>query len=197
MTDYRLAPEVREVAERLIEAYHEELESSAPRIEYLMTRPSGAGKSGSVPNWKMRKIAGVHAFLATAPERVPERFGTPAIAFFVVEVSSSWWVLLTPEQQQGFVDHVLSHLVYDHEKGDWSIRPPEFGEFSEVLERHGFWRPGDAFKEFAGTVSEQLSLLPGEAEEQVAASMDPSGAFKEMVSSAGGEVTMSVGAPGE
>ena len=88
--------------------------------------------------------------------------------FITVEVSQEFWTKLKKTAgERGFCDHVVSHLVYDYEKETWSVEGPRFGEFVGVLERHGFWRPGKDYKEFAETVSEQLSLLPDDPSEAV------------------------------
>lgn len=157
--DYRRAPEIEEVARELIEEHHEVLRDHEPRIEYVMVRASG---KTDPPNWRMRKVAGVQAFLASGRS---EEWGSAVEPIVVVEVAWWWWAILDEEQRAGFVDHCLHHLRCDFEKGTWSIEGPEFGEFRTVLERHGFWRPGKAFQKFAATVSEQLSLLPPEESE--------------------------------
>lgn len=162
MAEYRTAPEIEEVAYEVMGEHHALLDQRGPHVEWVMTKPSTP--SGSVPDWKIRKITGIHAYLAG--EDKPEEFGgfPQTSPFIVVEVSGRWWGRLSEEQRPGFCDHVLSHLSYDYEKDQWTIEGPEFGEFSEVLERHGFWRPDKRLQRFAETVSEQLSLLPDESE---------------------------------
>ena len=162
MADYRTAPEIRDVANGVIEEHHELLESRGPRIEWIATRPST--DSGKVPDFKIRKISGVNAFLAS-PGAMSDSFDYQADPFVAVEVSALFWAALVKKGgERGFVDHVCSHLVYDFEKESWTIEGPQFGEFVGVLERHGFWRPGKDYREFAGAVAEQLSLLPEEPE---------------------------------
>lgn len=163
MTEYRKANEVETVAQEVMSENHALLDQRGPHTEWIMVKPSTP--AATVPDWKMRKIQGVNAYLAL-PEK-PARFGedpypTPFIA---VEVSERYWERLDEDQREGFLDHILSWLRYDYEKGKWSIEGPEFGEFSEVLERRGFWRPDQRLQRFAETVSEQLSLLP-EVEEE-------------------------------
>ena len=141
--EYRLANEVREVAEDLIFEHHDELAEKGPRIEYVMTRSTG--RSAKPTPSRVRKVSGLNAFLALDEASKPERFGSAGAAqpFFVVEVGEWTWTVLTPEQRKRLVDHLGSHLALDDDAGDWRVEPPEFGEFKEVLERHGFGRPGD------------------------------------------------------
>ncbi len=163
MADYRSAPEIRDVADEVIEEHHELLEQRGPRIEWIMTRPSSP--SGKVPDFKIRKVTGVNAFLAGARS---DDWLYQASPFVAVEVSSLFWaVLVNGGGERGFLDHVVSHLVYDYDKDAWVIEGPRFGEFEGVLERHGFWRPGKDYRRFAGVVAEQLSLLPDEPEEDL------------------------------
>jgi hypothetical protein len=135
--EYRTAPEVKAMAEDLIWEHHEDLQDEGPRIEYVMFK-AGAKPGGRM--FRVRKITGIHAFLASGAAQLPDRFGEAfqAQPFVVIEISDFWWNALDPDQRKGMVDHVLSHLVYDDEKGAWRIEPPEFGEFPEVFERHGF-----------------------------------------------------------
>lgn len=155
MADYRSAPEIHRVAREVIEEHHPVLAQRGPIIEWIMTRPSSA--SGKVPDFKIRKVTGVNAFLA-GPKS--DSFVYQAEPFIAVEVSVSFWNSLEdPGGENGFCDHVVSHLAYDYEKGTWSVEGPQFGEFVGVLDRHGFWRPGADYRTFAETVSEQLSLL--------------------------------------
>lgn len=156
--EFRKATEVETVAREVMSENHALLDQRGPHVEWIMMKPSTP--AASVPDWKMRKIQGANAYLALTEK--PVRFGedpypTPFIA---VEVSERYWERLDEDQREGFLGHVLSWLSYDYEKGKWTIEGPEFGEFSEVLGRRGFWRPGHRFQRFAETVSEQLSLLP-------------------------------------
>lgn len=161
MADYRRTLKVRDIAEGVIEEHHELLSKRGPRMEWVLTRPSTP--SARVPDFKIRKVTGVNAFLAAG---MSDSFVFQSDPFIAVEVSESFWAMLEKRGgEQGFVDHVLSHLVYDFEKETWSIEGPQFGEFKPVLQRHGFWRPGKEYKQFAEVVSEQLSLLPEDDED--------------------------------
>lgn len=154
MTEYRTAPEIREVARDLIDDHHTTLESHGPRIEYVMaqSKDPAAGK-----DYRIRKITGINAFLAA--DRLPESFGHVDHELVAIEVKQFFWNKLSEAQRAGLIDHLLHQLSYDLEKGAWTIEPPEFGEFEAVIRRHGFWRPDRELQRFAAAVSEQLSLL--------------------------------------
>lgn len=158
--EYRKAVELEPVAWGVMEEHHVLLYQRGPHVEWIMVKPSTP--AASAPDWKMKRVTGVNAYLALPSEDRPRHFGEDPYPepFIAVEVSASYWERLDQDQQEGFLDHVLSWLRYDYEKGKWTIEGPEFGEFSEVLERHGFWRPDKRLQHFAETVSGQLSLLP-------------------------------------
>lgn len=160
MAKYKRADQVESMAKAVMEEHYPILDQRGPRFEYVMTKPNSA--SGSVPDWKIRKITGIHAYVALSVK--PEEFGYHVEPFVVIEVSESYWSLLREvERREAFLDHVLGHFWYDYEKGAWSVEGPEFGEFAEVLKRRGFWRPDHRLRRFARTMSEQLSLLDDEA----------------------------------
>ena len=161
--EYRTAPEIENVARDLIEDYHPVIGSRGPIIDWVMVRSTGATEPRM---FQIKKVTGINAFLAARPR--PENFYTEPQApdRVVVLVGKFPWQTMTEAQQKGLVDHMLHHLRYDADKEAWRIEPPEYGEFPEVLERHGFWRPDDTFKDFAEAVSEQLSLLPDEDREK-------------------------------
>lgn len=174
---YRTAPEVKEVAESLIEEV-EDLEylTGEPLVYVMMSE--APKKSGRIVLGRAKKVSGLAAFLAARPR--PEAFKDPAPPdLLVVEVSEFWWRSMPPAGQRGLVDHLLNHFDYDADTGVFRVLAPEFGEFPGVLERHGFWRPDTKLRDFAASMSEQLSLLP--PEERVIAGMDPE--FREQLES--------------
>lgn len=162
MTEYRSAPEIREVARGLIDDHHTMLASHGPRIEYVMaqSKDPAAGK-----DYRVRKITGINSFLAAGTNRLPEEFGYVDSELVAIEVKQFFWDKLTEAQRAGLVDHCLEQLTYDLEKDAWTIEPPEFGEFEAVIRRHGFWRPDMDPQHFAEAISEQLSLLDEEVGE--------------------------------
>lgn len=59
---------------------------------------------------------------------------------FILIFAEDVWETLTPEQKEALVDHECCHCLYDGEKV--KLRPHDFEEFNEVIERHGLWWPG-------------------------------------------------------
>lgn len=181
--EFRTAEEVQRIAEDLIFEHHDQLAEIGPKIEcvFLSNNPKSRGRELM---GRVRKVSGIHAWLAANPR--PESFNTSAPGFFLLEVAQPTWVVLDPDQRKALVDHLLMHLAYDEENDSWRMRPPQFGEFPEVIERWGFWWPdAAAFKDFASKAAEQLSLLPDEEEtagggtEQAPLEPEPVGARSE------------------
>lgn len=160
MTQYRLAPEVANIASALIADHHRDLvENGFVRIEYIFRDEAAVSKGREV--WgKARKISGLNAFLSRietghiGPED-PE-------AYFVIEIAEDVWNVLSHRQKVALVDHELSHLsvqidAKDEDKTALVIRGHDLEEFVSVVQRHGLWRAD--VEHFAKVGAEQLSLL--------------------------------------
>lgn len=127
------APEVAEIAARLIELFHPHLHGV--RIEYVFvsTPPIVGGEKKAAV---MRKVSGLYAFLAT-----PGFSGAPE-PFFVMEVCHPVWVVRPAGWRVACVDHELKHAGYDDEQDTICIVPHDSEEFDEIAERHGAWHEG-------------------------------------------------------
>lgn len=158
---HRTAKEIEAVAREVMAEHHALLDQRGPRVEWVMTKPEK--DSQSAPDFKIRQVKGIHAYLALDEREKPDDWGfengNPVRSFVAVEVSEWFWQVLDEGQREALCDHVCAHLQYDYEKGTWRVEGPEFGEFEEVLERRGFWRPDRRLRRWAEGVSEQLSLL--------------------------------------
>lgn len=131
--EYARAPEVEAIARRLIALHHPHLHGV--RIEYLWTNKPpvvGGQKKAAV----MRKVSGLHAFLAT-----PGAEGEPK-PFFVIEVCFPVWRSKSAEWQVALVDHELKHGGKDEERGTIFIVPHDIEDFDDVAARHGAWNEG-------------------------------------------------------
>lgn len=130
---YAPAPEVADIARRLIAAFHPHLHGV--RIEYVWVNkpPVIHGKPRAAC---MRKVTGLYAFLAT-----PGFAGEPE-PFFVMEVCKPIWDHTPAEGRLALVDHELKHGGYDDELDSISIVPHDIEEFDDVVERHGAWHDG-------------------------------------------------------
>jgi hypothetical protein len=147
--DFKPAPEVKEIAEELIDKYHPHLRDAKHVIGYYFR--DGAS------DWAGR------AKKCTAFERHVTGF---MLFMFINEQA---WYMLTEEQQRALVDHELCH--YSRKQGEvidpktkqvkidwlnpadpdsWSIRDHDVEEFSDVIRRHGLWETG--IESFAAAV---------------------------------------------
>jgi hypothetical protein len=153
------APEVKDIADRLIPKYHAHLRSWAEEIRYVFRNEAQVSKGRTV--WgKAHKITGLAAYMMfNSPgdlnsfDEVPQRADA-----FVMEIAHDIWKQLTPKQQQALVDHELMHFTIEMDDNAGlvrGIRGHDVEEFREVVERHGAWKPDLA--EFAEAL--QLSLL--------------------------------------
>lgn len=143
---YSKAPEVEEIARRLIAQHHTHLlELGHVRIEYLF-RSEAASSNGKTVYGKARKLSGLGAFLALgddAPEGRPDAETPEVEPFFVMEIAADCWATLTPKQRIALVDHELSHfkVAVNHDTGvKLSLAAHDLEEFKVIVERHGLWR---------------------------------------------------------
>lgn len=141
---YRYAPEIEEIAKGLIRKYHQHLQQLAPTEMRYVFRSSAAKKQGKIILGKAKKVAGFNAFLADecAPT-IAEEAGEPD-PIFVIEVAADHWELLSPEQRRALVDHELTHCRLEVSKEGAMIKviaPHDVEEFTEIIERHGLWKP--------------------------------------------------------
>lgn len=116
------APEVEEIAGRLIPALHPHLEEAA--IQYIFRHGAELHAHGAEAMAVARRCTGLLEYFSRAD--------------FIIEVSSDWWESLSDEQRVALVDHELCHCI-EGKKG-WEIRPHDIEEFAEIVDRHGLWR---------------------------------------------------------
>lgn len=154
------APEVKDIAERLIPKHHAHLRSWAEEIRYVFRKEAQVSKGRAV--WgKAHKITGLPCYLATnAPGDVNAFDDTPppSADMFVMEIAHDIWTRLTPKQQEALVDHELMHFTIEMDDNAGvvrGIRGHDVEEFSAIAQRHGAWRPD--LIEFADAM--QLSLI--------------------------------------
>lgn len=160
-TEYRDAPEVRIIANKVIRDVHQHLHGV--RIDYVFVAKSD--KDGPVPilskgkqvHGKAKKITGLNAFLAQNDDN-PE-----GEEFFVIEISHYSWVYMTPEQRIALVDHELCHCIIEQsEDGTMlTLRPHDVEEFTEIIQRHGLWQPD--VEDFAKVAAKKLPLFDAAA----------------------------------
>ncbi len=142
-----------ELCQTIIEDYHPALESL--RVDVILDKKDTAA-------WGVtKKVSGLNAFLA-GPAIFRET-GEGGEDFFVVVLSQLVWGQLTDDQKNALMDHQLAWCdVEEDDAGNvkLSVNGPAFGEFPEIIDRHGVnWRPD--LQAFFRRVhkSGQLSLL--------------------------------------
>lgn len=129
--DYKDAPEVREIAQELIEEHHSRLANT--RIAFAFTDKAGK-KNGKTVLGKASIESGKSVWFAA---------GAPAQyvggKFFLIAIPHLEWTLLDEDQRRALVDHELCHLGRDPETGEPMLLPHDIEEFGEVVQRHGLW----------------------------------------------------------
>jgi hypothetical protein len=143
-TSWKNAPEVREIAERLIPKYHQHLELRADEIWYIFREKATTSK-GRVTLGKAHKLGGMACYLIhTSADEINEFGDTAEFAdMFVIEIAWDEWQALTTEAREALVDHELEHLDIEvTDSGDLkrSLRGHDVEEFGAILKRHGLWK---------------------------------------------------------
>lgn len=142
-TEYWRAPEVERIANELIVKHHDHLNRTDVVIKCVFRDPAAKSK-GRVVYGKARKVSGLTAYLVGLEHNDRLDDGEPA-DFFVVEIAHEPWQGLTGRQRHALVDHELCHLdvELDENGGDRKLctRGHDLEEFTEVVKRHGLWRP--------------------------------------------------------
>lgn len=151
-TEYMEAPEVRALANELIEQHHSHLEEA--RIAYLLR--SGPWQAQQRETWgKAQLVTGQQRFLTQLD--------------FVITISMEVWNQLARSERDALVDHELMHCCRgDDDKGGnptWFIQGHDLEEFHAVVQRHGLWRPSvERFKQVLDEAGQQLSIFDAEVE---------------------------------
>lgn len=167
---YRVAEEVRMIAQPIIADHHRHLVNT--RIEFLFS-DSMPTRGGSEVWATSRKISGLASFLASEKEypkvwidKEEQDADGPKYPgpVFVMVVSSPIWSDLSLEQKRALVDHELCHMFVSEETDKLSIQGHFIEEFPEVLKRHGLWNEQTRTFSKASREAEQLSLEDTEDE---------------------------------
>ena len=149
---YSRAPEVKEIADKLISTYFSNLNHPEVRIEYLYVDkvPSKSGKDV----WgTFRKITNINAYLSTPG--LPEEEDIEPFPYFVMIISKPIWEMLDSNARNALVHHELCHAsVEEKEDGvKLSTRSHDLEEFSDVVKLYGLWR--DDVEEFLKSAKEE------------------------------------------
>lgn len=155
------APEVQEIATRLISEVSEHGHLAEAKIAYLFREAKTWRSKGKVTLGRAKKLAGDTRFLARDVD-------------FTITINAEIWRDLTPAQRVALVDHELSHCGYEYDaKGrrKWTIEDHDVNEFSGVIRRHGLWMEDvKAFAKAVREVQQQLDIDDLARQEAAAAS---------------------------
>lgn len=116
-------PIVLEIAEELINQYHDHLLEA--RVGFIF-RSEAPIKDGRATLGKARKIP------AEQQIHIPYDF--------VIWLAEDWWHRLEPNQKIALVDHELCHCGWSNDDKAY-MRGHDIEEFNCILERHGYWWP--------------------------------------------------------
>lgn len=159
-TMWREAPEVKEIADRLIPEHHQEIELWMDEIRYVF-RDKAQKSKGRVVLGKAHKVGGMACYLIHSATGDINEFGDQAEDMFVVEIAEDAWETLTARQKEALVDHELCHfsIEIDEETEGEVIRKivgHDVEEFRAVVERWGAWKPD--LTEFAEALQLKMSI---------------------------------------
>lgn len=114
-TTFAHAPEVRGIANELIEKYHPHLKGVEIEYRFADAAPMRAGKE----LWGTMEIGGEPLH-------------------FIMTIVKSLWDSIEKKTRTALVDHYLKH---GHVEGaDLSIEAFDFEEYADIVSRYGWWR---------------------------------------------------------
>lgn len=122
-TEYIDAPEVKEIAEKLIPEFKDLID--LPSIKYLIKISDNSKYSGQI-------------FKATGKWKYLTNFD------YIIEVWYGFWMNATPSQKEALVYHELKHIRgKENDEGEmiWSIMEHDLEEFIDVAKKYGTWNP--------------------------------------------------------
>lgn len=125
--EFAPAPEVRQIAEKLIEILKPELEGFEIRYVFASENPK---KDGHEVAALARKVVGLNAYLAGHAE-----------GFFLIETGRPAWDQLNADQRIALIHHELCHFGITDD-GNLAIIPHDIEEFNEIARIHGAWHDG-------------------------------------------------------
>lgn len=154
--EYQPAPEVEQVARRLIDDFHTHL--ATVRIEYVFCTEQLKEK-GKVIWGRAKKVSGLNAWLADEDRDYDAKSPDD---FFVVEIHRGTWLVIDEKSRRALVDHELCHFWVD-EAGALSLLAHDLEEFNAVVRRNGLW--ADDIKFFLEAAGRQKDLFERTKEE--------------------------------
>jgi hypothetical protein len=145
--EYKDAPEVLEMAARLIDDMHGHLAEA--RIKYMFR----TGK------WELKGKT-----IYGRAEKVSAKWKYLTEFDFVITINRDIWFANKPEVRQAILDHELEHCSRgeDDKQGNpkWYIQAHSVEDFVSIIKRHGLWTVGLQNIIKAKEEYEQISMLP-------------------------------------
>lgn len=166
-TEYWRATEVERIARKLIGKHHQHLNRHDVTVRCLFRDPPARSR-GKLVYGKARKVSGLTAYLVGL-EHNDRLDDDGPVDFFLIEIAQALWQGLTERQRVALVDHELCHLEVElpeteREDRTLSLRGHDLEEFTEVVKRHGLWRPQVAeFTEVARSAQLAFPIQAGSA----------------------------------
>lgn len=113
-------PSVIHIAQQMIQAHHPWLRSAKIGFLYRKEAPLKNGK-----------------YTLGQAQKVNSRLQPFMDYDFLIWIAKDAWDRMESARREALIDHELCHCVM----GDngWKVRGHEIEEFSEIIERHGFW----------------------------------------------------------
>lgn len=142
LLDYIDAPEVKEIAQMLIDSIEDHASLRDAKIGYVF---KANGNS-----WRKDGELVLGQAIKLSPR---ERFFS-GLELLVV-INKSVWPGLPPQTKKALVDHELSHFMRDN--GRWRVVGHDVEDFIAVIRRHGPWHR--AARELVVAGAEQLALF--------------------------------------
>lgn len=125
------ADEIEPIARGLIYEHHRHLWEGEAGLLYLFTSKERKSKG--------RVVLGT-AQLASSLQRFLTQGRQGGAVDFILIFDHVRWKLMLPEHRAALVDHELCHCIQTA-AGDWAIRGHDLEEFTDIVRRHGLWRP--------------------------------------------------------
>ena len=139
MPEYAEAPEVKEIAENLIENEIEYNHLKRVSIKYMYCSPAPKSQGKICPG-KTTKVSSKYHNITGYD--------------FIIEISGMHFSNMEEKKRVALIEHELNHCNIDNE-GNTSLVPHDFEGFNSVLQKHGYWAND---LKLLGKTAQQLEL---------------------------------------
>lgn len=123
LAEYRLAPEVEEVAKKIIEDHRPDIKDA--KIAYMF-RNKAQTKSGKIVMGSVKKVSALYHEITGLD--------------YIVKIPYDVWSGLDEQTKEALIDHELRHCG-KNEDGEFVYIEHDFEGFIGTLKMYGFWQP--------------------------------------------------------